>query len=484
MDKSLAELAHTLGTEPQPAWNDVPIIGITHDSRRILPGELFVAISGFVTDGHNYIEDAVSRGAAAVVCERDVTTTVPTILVPNARVALARLAAVFFDEPTRSLFTVGVTGTNGKTTVCHLSAHVLGEADTALLSTVALEKQGLHAVTTPEPTFIQRFAHQALHEGKHNLVIEASSAGIALHRTDFVDFDVAVFTNLTHDHLDFHPDWNSYLQAKLRLFQQLKSDAVALINLDDPVSSRFIAATRAHVLTYAIHRQADLRALGTEYGLRETAFTLQAKEETIKVRIQLPAEHNVYNALAVVGVGLAKGIELEQIAEALRTAHPVEGRYQTFRAVTGATVIVDFAHSPDSLERMLRFLRPRYQRVICVFGCGGESDRAKRPLMGRLSGALADITILTTDNPKDEPPERIIDEIETGIRGTGGKYERIIERKSAIRRAIQLSGPGDVVLLAGKGHEPYQIVGHEFVPYSDAGFIIEEGLATPEIQQP
>ena len=480
MGKSLAELARTLGTDPQPNWNDVTITGIGHDSRRTSPGELFVAIPGFTADGHDYIDDAVSRGAAAVVCERAVTTTVPTIIVTNARVALARLAAAFFNEPTRALFTVGVTGTNGKTTVCHLSAHILGETDTALLSTVALEQQGIHAVTTPEPTFIQQFAHQALREGKNNLVIEVSSAGLALHRTDFVDFDVAVFTNLTHDHLDFHPDWNSYLQAKLRLFQGLKSDAVALVNLDDPASSRFTAATQARVITYAIHRKADLRACGIEYGLRETNFTLQTEKGTVKVRIQFPAEHNVYNALAAAGVGLAKGIRLDEIAEALRTARPVVGRHQTFRAATGATVIVDFAHSPDSLERMLRFLRLRYQRVICVFGCGGGSDREKRPLMGRISGSLADITILTTDNPKDESPARIIDEIENGIRGTAGKYERIIDRKDAIRRAIGLSGPGDVVLLAGKGHEPYQIVGHEFVPYSDAGFITEEGLATPE----
>ncbi len=480
MGKSLAELAHTLGTVPQPDWNDVRVTGIAQDSRRISSGELFVAIPGFVTDGHDYIEDAVSRGAAAVVCERDVTTTVPTILVPNARVALARLAAAFFDEPTRALFTVGVTGTNGKTTICHLSAHIIGEVNTAILSTVALEKQGMHAVTTPEPTFIQRFARQTLQEGKSNLVIEVSSAGLALHRTDFVDFDVAVFTNLTHDHLDFHPDRDSYLQAKLRLFQGLKPDAVALVNLDDPVSSRFIEATRARVVTYAIHRKADLQALGIEYGLRETNFTLQTNEGAVKVRIQLPAEHNVYNALAVAGVGLAKGLKLNEIAESLRAAHPVEGRHQTFRAATEATVIVDFAHSPDSLERMLRFLRPRYRRVICVFGCGGGSDREKRPLMGRISGELADVTILTTDNPKDEPPEQIIDEIETGIRETGGKYERIVDRKDAIRRAIELSSSGDVILLAGKGHEPYQIIGHEFVPYSDAGFLIEEGLAIPE----
>ncbi len=478
MGKSLAELAGGIGAAPAPGWESIEITGIVHDSRRIAPGDLFVAVPGFVVDGHDYIDDAVSRGAAAVVCERAVGTAipVPVIPVPNSRIALARLSAAFFGEPTRGLFTVGVTGTNGKTTVCHLSAHILGEEKTGLLSTVALEERGMHAVTTPEPPFIHRFAREAADSGRENLVLEVSSAGLALHRTDGVDFDVAVFTNLTHDHFDFHPDWDAYLHAKLRLFQGLKPEAAALVNLDDPASDRFIAATRARVVTYAIHRAADLRALGIEYGLRGTSFTLQAAEGAVKVRIKLPAEHNVYNALAAAGVGLARGLKLEEIVEALRTARPVEGRHQTFRAVTGATVIVDFAHSPDSLERMLRFLRPRYRRVICVFGCGGGSDRAKRPVMGRISGELADLTILTTDNPKDESPERIIDEIESGIRKTDGRHERIVDRREAIRRAIELSAPGDAVLIAGKGHEPYQIIGHEFVPYSDAGFLQEEGL--------
>ncbi len=476
MGKSLAELAKAVGVDPQPSWREIEITGIVHDSRRISPGDLFVAVPGFRADGHDYIGDAVARGAAAVVCERAVGASVPVIPVPDARTALARLSAVLLGEPTRKLFTVGVTGTNGKTTVCHLSAHLLGEDETALLSTVALEEQGIHAVTTPEAPFIQQFAQEAADSGKENLVIEVSSAGLALHRTDGVDFDVAVFTNLTHDHFDFHPDWNAYLHAKLRLFQGLKPEAVALVNLDDPMSLRFTAATRAHVIAYAIHRAADLQALEIEYGIQGTSFTLRTAEEAVKVRIKLPAEHNVYNALAAAGVGLAKGLPLDEIAARLRTAKPVAGRHQTFRAVTGATVIVDFAHSPDSLERMLRFLRPRYRRVICVFGCGGGSDRAKRPIMGRISGSLADLTILTTDNPKDEPPERIIDEIEAGIRPTGGRYERIPDRRDAIRRAIALSKPGDAVLLAGKGHEPYQIVGHAFVPYSDAGFLREEGL--------
>ncbi len=473
---SLATLAHALGVSVTPEWNKIKITGISYDSRRITPGNLFVAIPGFVVDGHDYILDAVSRGAAAVVCERKLETAVPMIIIPDARIALARLSAAFYDHPTRELFTVGVTGTNGKTTVCHLAAHLLGEGKSALLSTVATEQRGMHAVTTPESPFIQRFARQALSEGKENFVLEVSSAGLSLHRTDCVDFDVAAFTNLTHDHLDFHHDREAYLSAKLLLFQGLKQDGVAIINRDDPMADRFIAATRARVITYAIHRKADLQAVDPEYQLKETSFTLKMGKEAVQMRISLPAEHNVYNALAAFGIGLAKGLRPDEIAARLATAHSVVGRYQFFRAKTGATVIVDFAHSPDSLERMLRSLHPYYARIICVFGCGGESDRAKRPRMGRISGKLADITILTTDNPKTEDPARIIAEIEAGIRPTGGTYERIVDRKDAIRRALALANPKDVILLAGKGHEPYQIIGHRFIPYSDAGFLRANGL--------
>ena len=477
MSRRLSSLARALEIAPAPEWERIEVVGIAQDSRRVRPGEIFVAIPGFVADGHDYIPDAVARGAIAVVGERRVEASVPQLVVPDSRIALAQLAAAFYGDPTRELFTVGVTGTNGKTTVCHLSAHLLGEGRTALLSTVALEERGIHAVTTPESPFIQRFARAALDSGRENLVIEASSAGLALHRTDGVDFDAAVFTNLTHDHLDFHPDWDSYLAAKLRLFQGLKPGAAAIVNRDDPAAPRFIAATQGRVLTYAIHRAADLRAIEIEYHRDRTAFTLVAQGSEVRIELRLPAEYNVYNALAAAGVGLAKGLELAEIGEALRTAPAVPGRHQTLRAVTGATVIVDFAHSPDSLARTLRFLRPRYRRVICVFGCGGASDRAKRPIMGKISGELADFTILTTDNPKDEPPARIIDEIEAGIKNTNGRYTRIVDRRDAIRRAIEISGAGDVVLLAGKGHEPYQIVGHKFVPYSDAGFLRDEGLA-------
>ncbi len=481
MKRSLAELVEVIDVAAKPEWERIKISGINEDSRCVRPGHLFVAIKGYVDDGHRYIDEAVARGASAVIIEKQgeaVThsCTLPFVPVNDTRSALAQLAATFWGHPTKDLFTVGVTGTNGKTTVCHLVAHLLGEGETALISTVANEARNLRAVTTPSSPIIQEIAHDALAAGRKYLVVEVSSAGLVLHRVDAIDFDAAVFTNVTHDHLDFHKDWESYLEAKLLLFRGLKTESWAIVNGDDPAAKQFAGATQGKTFSYAIRRDADLRATDVRYQLQETTFSLCFEREEVPMKLRLPGEHNVKNALAAASVGIVKGLSLTAIAERLAPAQSVEGRYQLFRARNGATVIVDFAHSPDPLERMLRSLRPFYKRIICVFGCSGEADRAKRPLMGKISGQLADLTILTTDNPKTEDPERIIDEIEEGLKPTGGRYERIVDRRAAIRRAVNSAQPGDVVLLAGKGHETYQIIGHEFVPYSDVEFLREEGL--------
>jgi UDP-N-acetylmuramoyl-L-alanyl-D-glutamate--2,6-diaminopimelate ligase len=500
----LASLAKAIGVSPQPGWESIEIAGISEDSRLIHPGFLFVAIGGFITDGHRYIEDAIARGAVAIVGEKNAPCSVPFVRVDNGREALAHLSAAFFSHPTRDLFTVGVTGTNGKTTVCHLVAHLLGEERSTLISTVTNEARNMRAVTTPTSPLIQQIAHEALAAEKENIILEVSSAALLLHRVDSVDFDVAVFTNLTHDHLDFHDDRKAYLEAKLLLFRNLDPGATAIVNTDDPAANRVLAASTGHLLTYnrlgsdlvscmessetppletaRLHKKQGLTpnfcAEEIRYAPRKTLFTLRVGEETQPIELHLPGEHNVYNALAAAAVATVKGMTLTMIAERLRTARSVEGRYQFFRAKNGTTAIVDFAHSPDSLEKMLLSLRPYHDKVICVFGCGGESDRKKRPLMGTISGALADMTILTCDNPKTEDPEAISAEIEAGLLPTGGRYEKIVDRRDAILRAIALAGPKDVILIAGKGHEPYQIIGHEFVPYSDAGVLHEAGLVS------
>jgi UDP-N-acetylmuramoyl-L-alanyl-D-glutamate--2,6-diaminopimelate ligase len=270
---------------------------------------------------------------------------------------------------------------------------------------------------------------------------------------------------------------DEYLEAKLLLFSGLDDRACAVVNADDPAAGRVLGAARGEKLTYGIRGPADLRALAVSTKARDTQFLLRFRREEAKVHLPLPGEHNVYNALAAASVAVRSGVSLDEIAERLGRARSVIGRYEFLEASNGAAVIIDFAHSPDSLERMLESLRPFYSRVICVFGCGGNSDREKRPIMGRISGRLADVSILTTDNPKTEDPAAILDEVEDGMRPTGGRYERIPDRRCAIRRALELASPRDAVLLAGKGHETYQIVGKEFLPYSDAQFLREERLA-------
>ena len=485
MKRSLGELAGALGIPQDPEWKRITISGIAEDSRCIRPGHLFVAIRGYVDDGHKYVGEAIARGASAIIVDAQhrpdsLARSVPCLRTENTRQALAKLASAFWGHPTTELFTVGVTGTNGKTTVCHLIGHLLGESQTALITTIANEKRNLHAVTTPPSPLIQGIAHDALMAGKRHLVIEVSSASLPLHRVDAVDFDAAVFTNLTHDHLDFHRDLESYLEAKLMLFRRLNPAAWAIVNVDDPTAERVLAATPGRPFTFAVHRDADLRAGDIRYERQRTTFSLRWEDRIAATALHLPGGHNVANALAAASVGIAQGLSLQAIAERLAGVRVVEGRYQRFRAHNGATIIVDFAHSPDSLERMLEAMRPFYPRIICVFGCPGLSDREKRPLMGKISGRLAAITILTADNPKTEDPERIIGEIEVGLASTGGRYERIVNRRAAIRRALTLAQPGDVVLLAGKGHETYQIVGHEFMPYSDVSFLRQEGLVELE----
>ncbi|MEA3355774.1 MAG: UDP-N-acetylmuramoyl-L-alanyl-D-glutamate--2,6-diaminopimelate ligase [Candidatus Bipolaricaulota bacterium] len=467
----LAELAAVLGKNAAPGWENIILTGISEDSRQVRPGYLFVAIGGYKDDGHRYIGDAIANGAVAIVGEQELVPNCPYIRVENTRLALAELSSAFFDHPTRRLFTVGVTGTNGKTTVCHLIAQLLGVRSRALVSTVENERRGLHAVTTPASPLIQRIAASAVAEGDKSMVIEVSSIALSLHRTCGVDFDAAVFTNFTHDHLDLHGKKEDYLQAKLLLFRRLKSTALAVVNLDDPVAESVIRVTPATVMTYGINQPARLRAASVRYRRWGSEFTLAHGGERVLAKLPLPGGHNVYNALAATALALNHGLTLSQIAERLAVATAVAGRYQSYRMKNGATVIVDFAHSPDALKNMLDSLRPFYRRVICVFGCGGESDTEKRPLMGEISGMLADFTIITTDNPKSEPVEGTIAEIEAGIRETGARYIRIVDREEAIHYAIDSARSGDVVLIAGKGHETYQIIGDEFVPYSDTAVL-------------
>lgn len=478
MATPLAELSAAIGITPLPGWDRVGITDICEDSRHMHLGALFVAIPGAVHDGADYIAEAVAGGAVAVVSEHGRRISVPLLRVSDARTALARLSAAFHGRPTESLFTVGVTGTNGKTTVCHWIAHLLGVDRTTVIGTLANEASGLPAVTTPSSRIVQRIAAEARDAGTENVIIEGSSIGLEQRRLDAVDFDVGLFTNLTHDHLDLHGSMNAYLRAKRILFSGLKETARAVVNADDPAGERILAGCRAAPWSYGLKSGADLRGIAAEFGPRGTRFTLSRRSERAPVTLPHPGRHNVMNALAAASVALIRGVPLPGIAERLGSAPALEGRFQFFLRSDGVIGVIDFAHTPDALQQALEAVRPSAGRLFVVFGCPGESDRGKRPAMGKIARRLADWTILTSDNPKHEDPGAILSEIEAGLRPSDGRWQRIADRAEAIGRAVDQAKPGDVVLVAGKGHEPYQIVGDAFMPYSDRGVL--EGLGFTE----
>lgn len=462
--------------ETQPAPN-TEVQGLAWDSRQVRPGDLFFALPGQKYDGHEFIPQAVSRGAVAVVGERDLTEVpVPYVRVGDARAALAQAAASFYGHPTRKLTTIGVTGTNGKTTVVHLLGRLLPKCEP--LTTVRVEEEGLSCITTPEAPDLQRLAAQAIARGQKCFALEASSIGLAQRRVEGVRLAGAVFTGLSRDHLDFHRTMERYLQAKLRLFGLLPPDGFGVVNAADPHAEAFLAATPGEGLTYGIGR-GDVRAEGVEELHWGSECTLVLPEGEVRLRLPFPGKFNLENALAAAAVAYLLGLPPQEIAARLQGAALPPGRLDRFKADTGAEVIVDYAHTPDALRRVLSLLRPRARRLITVFGAAGESDTGKRPLMGEVVGRMADFAIITTDNPKGEDPRAIAAAIAHGLEAVRGRYEIQLDRKCAIRLALTRAGEGDIVLIAGKGHERFQWTPRGPEPYSDREFLLKSGLASP-----
>jgi len=472
----LSELLRPLEHPTGAAWDDVRVLGLSEDSRRIEPGFLFVAIPGTVLDGAAFADEAVSRGAVAVVAEQELSVPVPSIVVPDVRRALALLSARFYGNPTVRLHTIGVTGTNGKTTVCHWAAHLLGTERVETITTVENERRGLRAVTTPSSPIVQRIAREALDAGKCHLIVEASSIGLAQERLRAIGFDIAAFTNLSHDHLDLHGSLEAYVEAKLRLFRGLAGDARAVVRVDDPCAEAVLEASTGQPFTVGRLGQADLTAGDVVLTPDGVSFRLMRQGVSRSVRLPTLSLESVDNALVAAGIALCAGLDLETVADRLETVPPVAGRGVVFRNPDGGTAVVDFAHNPAALEALLSALRGRFSRVVALFGCPGGSDRSKRPRMGEISGRLADWTVLTSDNPKDESPEAILDEIAVGLRAAEGRWEAQVDRAAAVRRGVELAGTDGVLLVAGKGHETYQIVGTEFVPYADEAVLLDLGF--------
>ena len=448
--------------------------GLTQDSREVHPGMLFCAIPGLERDGAAFVPDALARGAAAVLAETAPAPSVPWVEVADARRALGPLAQRFDGQPSTGLTIVGITGTNGKTTTSFLAAAVLEEAlgSAAALGTLGLLRGGralATGFTTPGAPELAALLRSLADEGVRGLAMEVSSHALAQGRVEGVRFGVGIFTNLTHEHLDYHGTLEAYRGAKLGFFDRLREqDAWGIVNLDDPSAEAFLARAPRRLITYSqAHPRADVFAEAADLDPAGGTVRVLAAGERLELRLALGGRFNVSNALAALATGLALGLPPERAAAAIARVERVPGRFEVYRG-SGRTVLIDYAHTPDAFERVLaaaRQLGPG--SLTLVFGCGGERDREKRPLMGQIAGRLADRVYLTPDNPRREPLERIMEDVAAGLRRTAVPWKRLDDRAAAVREALGTSRPGDLVVLLGKGDEAYQEVDGVKHPYSD-----------------
>ncbi|MDL5050714.1 UDP-N-acetylmuramoyl-L-alanyl-D-glutamate--2,6-diaminopimelate ligase [Oscillatoria amoena NRMC-F 0135] len=481
----LSELIRHVTVDEIMGNTQVDVTGLTHDSRQVMPGNVFVAIPGLKHDGAEYARSAQERGAVAVVAE---TLTgghqaCVSIRVPHARRAMGQMARAFHGFPDRALKVVGITGTNGKTTTAFLIRHLLGAVGfkTGLLGTVVYDdgdKEIPASRTTPESIEVCGLMARMVGNGCRACVMEVSSHALEQGRVEGLAFDVAVFTNLTQDHLDYHKTFDAYFDAKSLLFSGLngaEKKSVALINVDDPWAERLIGRVHpsAQTVTYGFGAEAGLRAELVELGSSRTRYILHNQGRAHEVTLPLAGRHNVYNSLAAVGTALALGIDPVTVISALAALPAVPGRLERVDAGMPFDLFVDYAHTDDALKNVLSTLRETTRgRIITVFGCGGNRDAKKRPLMGAVAAEWSDHTIVTSDNPRREEPASIIAAVVEGF-GAKKNFETIEDRREAIARALEIARPGDTVLLAGKGHETYQEFADEVVPFDDREVVRE-----------
>jgi UDP-N-acetylmuramoyl-L-alanyl-D-glutamate--2,6-diaminopimelate ligase len=468
--------------------DDVTVSAVTYDSRRAVAGSVFVALRGLKADGAEFAAQAAARGASMIVTEapRPAGSATPWLIVSDARLALALLADAFFAHPSRRMTVIGVTGTNGKTTTAYLLASILDAAGlkAGLLGTVtyrlgAEEREASR--TTPEAPDVQQLLDDMIRQGCKSAVMEVSSHALALKRVDGMRFAAGIFTNLTRDHLDFHEDMETYFLAKRRLFELLPDDAPGIINLDDPRGPALIGVS-TQAVTFAIGRAADVTPSPLEFTLDGLSFDVRTPHGTVPIESKLVGRPNVYNILAASATAVAIGLPLDAIARGVNALSGVPGRFEVVSAPNhDVTVVVDYAHTDDALRNLLETARPLApRRLVTVFGCGGDRDATKRPLMGMVAARLSDVVVITSDNPRSEEPQRIIDEIKRGIPAgvQGGRVpdvQAIVDRREAIERAVEQAESGDVVLIAGKGHEKYQQIGDRVLPFDD-GDIARQAL--------
>ncbi len=461
--------------------------GIAYDSRKVKPEDIFVAIPGFKVDGTKFVDEAIKKGAVQVVSEKDVDVPqgISKRIVPSARQALAELSAEFYCYPSRYLKLIGVTGTNGKTTVCYLIEAILREAGykVGLIGTVETRHNGKiipTSLTTPESKDLQEILATMVDDKVTHVVLEVSSHSLVLDRIFGCEFDAAIFTNLSHDHLDFHKTMEEYFKAKLKLFEMLESGekkAFAIVNADDPYGLRIKESIDSKVITYGIKSKAN--SLAHEIKIKEEglSFRLEAQKDIVQIATNLKGIQNVYNILAAATCAFEFGVEASIVKKAISLFKEVPGRFEEIECGQPYKVVVDFAHSPDSLQKLIETYKPYAKgKIILVFGCPGDRDKLKRGIMGEIAAKLADYTIITTDDPHGEEPEKIIDEIEKGITHYPlpiTRYDKIVDRKEAIEKALSMANKGDIVLIAGRGHEKYQDFNGIIVPLDDREVVRE-----------
>ncbi len=478
---------------PDPA--DIDIRAIQYRAQEVEPGDLFVAIKGLAADGHDFIAQAVTRGAAAIVCERPTAAGVATIAVTQARLALAELAAAYYGQPSHAMTLIGITGTNGKTTTSYLVERMLAASGKAcgVIGTINYryaDKMFDNPVTTPESLDLQRIMADMRSAGVTHVVMEVSSHALDLHRVHACAFDVGVFTNFTQDHLDYHKQMDAYWACKRMLFSRYLPASAgiknprAVLNCDDPKGRSLSAEIEYPCLTTGARTKDSVHVIESDFDLHGIAARIGTPSGELAFNAPLVGRHNLENILNAVGVGVALELPLTTIQTGIEALSSVPGRLERVPNDAGRFVYVDYAHTPDALENVLLALRSlTADRIICVFGCGGDRDRAKRPQMGAIAARLSDLAIVTSDNPRTEPPEQIIAQIVPGVRrepvvhytldrlahrGFDEKgYAVEADRRAAIRLSVMASQLGDTILIAGKGHEPYQVVGREKQPFDD-----------------
>jgi UDP-N-acetylmuramoyl-L-alanyl-D-glutamate--2,6-diaminopimelate ligase len=473
MEMNLLDLLDSIEYSVLQGSSEIEVNHIAYDSRKVEKGDLFVCITGFQTDGHGYAKKAVENGAIAILCEKaieGIPTDITIIQTDNTRKAIAMISSNFYHHPSEEMNVIGVTGTNGKTTTTYLMKSILDKIGHKVGVIGTIENRIGEKVipterTTPESLELQALLRQMKEEEVTDVVMEVSSHSLDLHRVDGIRYRVGIFTNLTQDHLDYHKTMENYKKAKSLLFQRCEG---SVINVDDPAGEYMVEQSKGKVLTFGIENKADLQAEEIHISADGVHFVLEYNTKRYPVMIHTPGRFSIYNALGAIGASLLLGIDMDTIIKGLAENSGVSGRFQRVKSKRGYHAIVDYAHTPDGLENILNTAKEFVEgRVITVFGCGGDRDRTKRPIMGEIAGNLSDYCVITSDNPRTEDPVAILADVEQGVKKTGCDYVKFVDRREAICHAVEYAKEGDIVIIAGKGHETYQIFPDKTIHFDD-----------------